>query len=120
MIVHDDELHVAPVDRLVEELDAFLEKIEMIASGNDDRYLQARQDCFFPAELVIAQLAVMSGLGEKRRCGPTASVRSVGQRLPGLFERRIGQLGFRREIARMMTDKRHVRDLVGAQFIPYA
>ncbi len=40
MVVGDDELHVHPINRFVEQLDALLQQVQAVAGRDDDRHRQ--------------------------------------------------------------------------------
>ncbi len=94
VVVDDDEPGVLPIDGFIEQLDAFLQQVQAVAGGDDDRHRQLCEDAGFGAELVVAGLAKMSGLGQEWRSGAAAAPRGVGECLAGVLVGRVRERQF--------------------------
>ena len=118
VIVDDHQLRMAPVHGLIEPFNAFLQQVQPVAGGDDNRHRQARQVLPRPTKLVKTPAPLVGGLGQKGLGAPAAALGGVCEGPPRLFNDRIRSGGFPRNGSPgMMADERQVRHLLRPEAI---
>jgi hypothetical protein len=118
VVVNDDELGVAPVHRLVEQLDALLQEVQAVARGDDDGDGAPVGRMGRPAQLHEALPQVVAEFGQERLGMPVPPLGRRQDGLAGVLVGGVGEVALGRPAgARMVQHEREVGDPLRRQFI---